>query len=38
MKQEDLSGQYSWTDVFVKQNGQWKAVAAQVTMVAKETK
>jgi uncharacterized protein (TIGR02246 family) len=38
VKQEDLSGQYSWTDVFIKQNGQWKAVAAQVTMVAKEMK
>lgn len=32
-KDEDLSGQYSWTDVFVKQKGQWKAVAAHVTMV-----
>ncbi len=32
-KEEDLSGKYSWTDVFVKQKGQWKAVAAHVTMV-----
>ena len=32
-KEEDLSGQYSWTDAFVKQNGQWKAVAAHITMV-----
>jgi ketosteroid isomerase-like protein len=32
-KDEDLSGQYSWTDVFAKQKGQWKAVAAHVTMV-----
>jgi len=32
-KDEDLSGKYSWTDVFVKQKGQWKAVAAHVTMV-----
>lgn len=33
-KDEDLSGQYSWTDVFVKQNGEWKAIAAHVTTVA----
>jgi ketosteroid isomerase-like protein len=32
---EDLGGQCSWTDVFAKQNGQWKAVAAHVTMVEK---
>lgn len=32
-KDEDLSGQYSWTDVFAKQKGQWKAAAAHVTMV-----
>jgi ketosteroid isomerase-like protein len=30
---QDLSGQYAWTDVFVKQNGEWKAVAAHVTMI-----
>jgi ketosteroid isomerase-like protein len=30
---EDLSGQYSWTDVFVKQKGEWKAAAAHLTMV-----
>lgn len=34
-KDEDFSGQCSWTDVFAKQNGQWKAVAAHVTMVKK---
>jgi ketosteroid isomerase-like protein len=32
---EDLGGQYSWTDVFVKRKDQWKAVAAHVTMVEK---
>jgi ketosteroid isomerase-like protein len=30
---EDLSGKYSWTDVYVKQKGEWKAVAAHVTQV-----
>jgi len=34
-KDEDWSGQYSWTDVFAKQSGQWKAVAAHVTMAEK---
>lgn len=33
---DDLSGKYSWTDVFVKQNGAWRMVAAHVTMVAKK--
>ena len=32
---KDVSGQYAWTDVFVKQDGQWKAVSAHVTPVAK---
>ena len=32
-KTQDLSGNYVWTDTFVKQNGQWKAVASQVTPV-----
>jgi uncharacterized protein (TIGR02246 family) len=36
--EEDLSGPYSWTDVFVKQNGQWKVVATHITAVASETK
>ena len=35
-KTQDLSGQYVWTDTFVKQNGEWKAVASQVTRVAKK--
>jgi ketosteroid isomerase-like protein len=35
-KDQDLSGKYVWTDTFVKQNGEWKAVASQVTRVAKK--
>jgi len=37
-KDRDLGGKYSWTDVFVKQNGEWKAVAAQLTPLAPEKK
>src|ERR1017187_7790947 len=29
-------GQYAFTDVFVKQKGEWKAVSGQVTPVAKD--
>ena len=36
-KDEDESGQYSFTDVFVKQNGEWKAVSGHVTPVARES-
>ena len=32
-KTQDLSGQYVWTDTFVKMRGEWKAVASQVTPV-----
>jgi ketosteroid isomerase-like protein len=32
-KTEDLSGKYVWTDTFVKQSDEWKAVASQVTPV-----
>src|ERR1035437_9177971 len=32
---EDTSGKYIWTDVFVKQNGKWRAVASQSTKVPK---
>jgi ketosteroid isomerase-like protein len=32
-KTQDLSGKYVWTDTFVKQSGEWKAVASQVTPV-----
>jgi ketosteroid isomerase-like protein len=34
-KKNDISGQYRWTDTFVKQNGEWRAVASQVTFVKK---
>src|SRR5205814_4446650 len=30
----DISGPYSWTDVFIKRGGEWKAIAAHVTTVA----
>ena len=33
---EDESGRYSFTDVFVKQKGEWKAVSGQVTAVARD--
>ena len=32
---KDTSGKYIWTDVFVKQNGKWRAVASQSTKVPK---
>ena len=32
-KDNDLSGRYAYTDVFVKQSGEWKAVAGQVTAI-----
>ena len=32
---KDSSGKYLWTDVFVKQNGKWRAVASQTTKVPK---
>lgn len=35
-KGKDTSGQYSWTDVFVKQGGAWKAVNSHVTKVVKD--
>lgn len=35
-KGEDESGQYSFTDVFVKQKGEWKAVSGHVTPIAKD--
>jgi ketosteroid isomerase-like protein len=37
-KDESMNGKYSSTDVFVKMNGEWKAVAAHVTVVAPEKK
>jgi ketosteroid isomerase-like protein len=35
-KGENESGDYSFTDVFVKQNGVWKAASGQATQVAKD--
>ena len=35
-KNQDISGKYVWTDTFVKQEGEWKAVASQVTPVLKQ--
>ena len=32
-KQDLLSGKFVWTDTFVKQDGQWKVVASQITPV-----
>ena len=32
-KQDLLSGKFVWTDTFVKQGGQWKVVASQITPV-----
>lgn len=34
-KGADTSGQYRFTDVFVKRNGAWKAIATHVTKVMK---
>ena len=36
IKGEDESGDYSFTDVFVKQKGEWKAASGQATPVAKD--
>lgn len=32
-KQDLLGGKFVWTDTFVKQSGQWKVVASQITPV-----
>lgn len=32
-KELDQSGEYAFTDVFVKQGGEWKAVSGQATLV-----
>ena len=34
-KGKDISGEYSWTDVFVKMAGTWKLIGGQGTPVAK---
>lgn len=33
---KDTSGTYTWTDIFQKRGGQWKAIASQVTPVARK--
>jgi ketosteroid isomerase-like protein len=35
-KQNLLGGKFVWTDTFMKQNGEWKVVASQVTPVLKK--
>jgi len=35
-KGKDTSGHYTWTDVFVKRQGRWQAVATQITLIAKQ--
>ena len=35
-KGRDISGQYSWTDVFVKMGGKWKMVASQGTPIMQQ--
>ena len=35
-KGKDTSGQYRFTDVFVKRNGHWQAIATHVSRVAKQ--
>jgi hypothetical protein len=32
-KAADKDAKYAWTDVFVKQNGQWRAVASQIAVI-----
>jgi ketosteroid isomerase-like protein len=32
-KTQDISGKYRWTDVFVKRNGKWQVVNAQLTPI-----
>jgi ketosteroid isomerase-like protein len=35
-KGRDISGQYRWTDVFVKMGGKWKLVAGQGTLIMQQ--
>ena len=35
-KGQDISGQYQFTDVFVKQGGRWRAVASHATRIAEQ--
>lgn len=32
-RDQDTSGQYRWTDVFVRRNGRWQVVSAQSTRI-----
>lgn len=34
-KGKDTSGRYIWTDVWVMRDGRWRAVASQITAIAK---
>jgi len=36
IKGKDISGQYRWTDVFVKMGGKWKMVASQGTPIMQQ--
>ncbi|HEV8693957.1 MAG TPA: nuclear transport factor 2 family protein [Lysobacter sp.] len=33
-KDKDISGQYRWTDVFIKEGGKWRIVSTQGTPIA----
>ena len=35
-KTQDISGQYRWTDVFVKMGGKWQLVASQGTRIMQQ--
>jgi ketosteroid isomerase-like protein len=35
-KGKDISGHYVWTDVFVKRQGRWQAVASQWSLMTKQ--
>jgi ketosteroid isomerase-like protein len=35
-KGKDTSGHYTWTDVFVKRQGRWQAVASQGTLMTQQ--
>jgi ketosteroid isomerase-like protein len=35
-KGKDTSGHYTWTDVFAKRHGQWRAVASQGTVLPQQ--
>lgn len=36
LKAKDISGQYRWTDTFVRRNGRWQCVATQSTRIAQQ--